>query len=93
MTVLFMGTAYGLAGGAIHGLLRRFVHNVIARNILFAVICTAVTWRVANVLLPRTRLTFVALTLAYIIVMELIAARQASRAHFDPEHLPSNPIS
>jgi hypothetical protein len=93
VTVLFLGMAYGLAGGAVHGLLRRFVHNIIARNILFAVICTAVTWRVANVLPDRDRFTFVALTFAYIIAMELITARNAARKTFAPEPAPSNPTA
>ena len=93
MTVVFMGTVYGTVGGAVHGLMRRFVHNIIARNILFAVVCTAVTWRVANVLLPRDRFTFVALTFAYIIAMELITARQAARKTFTPEPAPSNPTT
>ena len=91
ITVLFLGTVYGIAGGAVHGILRHFVHSIIARNIVFAVISTAVTWRVANVLLPRDRFIFVALTFAYIIAMELITARQAARKTFAPEPAPSNP--
>ena len=93
VTVLFMGMVYGAVGGAVHGLARSFVHNIIARNILFAVLCTAVTWRVANVLPPRDRFTFVALTFVYIIAMELIAARRAQRTIFAQEPAPSNPTT
>jgi hypothetical protein len=93
ITVLFMGTMAGVAGGAVHGILRRLINSMPARNILFAIVCTAFTWRAVNALLPRPRLMFVALTFAYIIVMELITARYASRAPFSPEAAPSNPIT
>ena len=93
LTILFLGTMAGVAGGAVHGITRRFIHNIVTRNILFAIICTAITWRAANVLLPRPRLTFVALSLAYVAVMELVTARYASRQSFVPEPAPSNPIT
>lgn len=93
LTVLFFGTIAGLAGGAVHGFSRRLINNTLARNLLFAIICTAFTWRAVNALLPRPRLMFVALTLVYVIVMELVTARHVSRARFAPEAVPSNPTA
>lgn len=75
-TVIFAGTMFGLTAGAVHGLLKRFIHNIVARNIVFAVIAVLFTWRAVNALLPRPRLTFVALTLVYVIVLELITRRE-----------------
>ena len=92
LTILFYGTLAGLAGGAVHGLTRRFIHNIVTRNILFAIICTAFTWRAVNALLPRPRLMFVALTFAYVVVMEIVASRYAPRESFAPEPPTSNPI-
>lgn len=75
-TVIFAGTMFGLTAGAVHGLLKRFIHNIVARNIVFAVIAVLFTWRAVNALLPRPRLMFVALTLVYVIVLELITRRE-----------------
>ena len=85
LTVVFLGVMAGVAGGVVHGLARRFIHNIFTRHILFAIVCTAITWRAANVVLPRQRLMFVALTFAYIILMELATARHAARESFAPE--------
>lgn len=75
ITVLFAGTMFGLAAGAVHGILRRYIHGVFMRNILFVLIAVAFTWRAANELLPRPRLMFVALTLVYAVVLEIVTAK------------------
>ena len=75
-TVIFAGTMFGLTAGTVHGLLMRFVRNGVVRNILFAIIAVLFTWRAVNVLLPRPRLMFVALTLVYAIVLELVMNRE-----------------
>lgn len=75
LTVIFAGTMAGLAGGAVHGIMRRYIHNLLARNILFVLVCVAFTWRAVNELLPRPRLMFVALTLVYALVLEIIATK------------------
>jgi hypothetical protein len=75
-TVIFAGTMFGLTAGTVHGLLMRFVRNGVVRNILFAIIAVLFTWRAVNVLLPRSRLMFVALTLVYAIVLELVMNRE-----------------
>ena len=75
-TVIFAGTMFGLTAGTVHGLLMRFVRNGVVRNILFAIIAVLFTWRAVNVLLPRSRLMFVALTLVYAIALELVMNRE-----------------
>lgn len=74
-TVVMMGALAGLAGGVVHGLLRRFIARTPIRVLVFAVICVAVTYRAVNALLPRPQLTFVALTLIYVTVLELISSK------------------
>lgn len=75
LTVTFFGTLAGLAGGTVHGILRRFVSNAYLRNVVFLLICVAVTWRAVNALLPGPRMLFVALTVAYVVAVELMAAK------------------
>ena len=74
-TVVMMGALAGLAAGVVHGLLRRFVTQTGVRIALFVVFCVAFTWHGANELLPRPRLLFLALTLAYAVVLELISSK------------------
>ncbi|MEO7502478.1 MAG: hypothetical protein ABIW94_07555 [Gemmatimonadaceae bacterium] len=74
-TVVMLGAVAGLAGGVVHGLLRRFILQTAIRVSLFVAICVALTWHGANVLLPRPRLSFVALTLAYVAVLELVSSK------------------
>ena len=79
LTVLFAGTMAGLAGGAVHGIMRRYIHNIVVRNVLFVLVCVAFTWRALNTLLPRPRLVFVALTLVYAVVLEIITKRDQAQ--------------
>ena len=72
-TVVFFGVMAGLAGGAVHGLLKAFVSRYWIRNAMFLAICVAITWRAVNALLPRPRLIFVALTVVYVIALEVLA--------------------
>ncbi|MDP9176133.1 MAG: hypothetical protein M3O61_00470 [Gemmatimonadota bacterium] len=74
-TVVMMGALAGLAAGVVHGLLRRFVQRTAIRVFVFVVFCVAFTWHGVNALLPRPRLLFVALTLVYVAVLELISSR------------------
>jgi hypothetical protein len=78
--VLFVATMAGLTAGIVRGLLTRFIHNYIVRNALFAIICVAFTWRAVNALLPRPRLMFVALTIFYVVVVELVMSRDKTGA-------------
>ena len=74
-TVVMMGALAGVSAGVVHGLLRRFVTQTVIRVALFVAVCVAFTWHGANALLPRPRLSFVALTLAYVLVLELISSK------------------
>jgi uncharacterized membrane protein YeiH len=77
-TVVMMGALAGLAGGVVHGLLWRFVPRTAIRVALFVVICVAFTYHAVNALLPRPRLIFVALTLAYVVLLELVSLKAQS---------------
>lgn len=77
LTVVFAGTMAGLAGGIAHGALAHYIRNAMIRNTIFVVLCIAFTWRAVNELLPRPRLMFVALTIVYAIVLEVIAKMRA----------------
>jgi len=74
-TVVMMGALAGVAAGVVHGLLRRFVPQTVIRVALFIVFCVAFTLHGVNALLPRPRLIFVALTLAYVVVLELVSLK------------------
>jgi hypothetical protein len=74
-TVVTMGVLAGLAGGVVHGLLQRFVPRTPIRILVFSVVCVAFTYHAVNVLLPRPRLMFVALTLVYIAALELVSSK------------------
>ncbi|HYN79960.1 MAG TPA: hypothetical protein VES88_00545 [Gemmatimonadaceae bacterium] len=74
-TVVMMGALAGLAAGVAHGLLRRFVTQTAIRLLVFVVLCVAFTYHAVNALLPRPRLLFVALTLAYVAVLEVITSK------------------
>ena len=87
-TVLFAATMAGLAAGTVNGLLKRFVHNPLVRNSIFAIVCVLFTWRAVNALLPRPRLMFVALTLIYVVAFELISVRARAMS---PMVQPLNP--
>ena len=81
-TVLLVAAMAGLSAGAVHGIMRRYIRNTIARNILFLLFCVVFTWRAVNELLPRPRLMFVALTIVYVIVLEIVTAKRETIAAF-----------
>lgn len=74
--VLLMGILAGLSGGIAHGLLAKYVTSPAIRFLLFLPICIVVAWRMANELLPRPRMMFVALATAYVIALELFVRRR-----------------
>ena len=76
LTVVFAGTMAGLAGGAAHGILSWLVANALLRNVVFLLLCIALTWHAVNELLPLPRLTFVALTVVYVAALEVLTARR-----------------
>jgi hypothetical protein len=76
LTIVFAGTMAGLIGGAAHGILRWFVKNALIRNTVFLLLCIAFTWHAVNALLPRPRLMFVALTVVYVVALEVVTSRR-----------------
>lgn len=83
-TVVFAGTMFGLTAGAVHGIMRRYIHNILLRNVFFVLVCIGFTWRAVNALLPRPRLMFVALTLVYAVVLEVVTSRQEKTTNYSP---------
>ena len=84
-TVIFVATMAGLSAGAVHGIMRHYIRNIAVRNVLFLLVCVAFTWRAVNALLPRPRLMFVALTVVYVIVLEIVTAKKRAVAAFSPD--------
>ena len=82
MTVVFAGTMAGLAAGAVYGVMRRYIHHTIARNILFVLLAIGFTWRAESTLLQRPRLVFVALTFVYAVVLEIVSAKTETAHSF-----------
>jgi hypothetical protein len=74
LTVVFVATLAGLAAGLVYGVLKRLIANGYIRNAVFLAMCVAFTWRALNTLLPRPRLMFVALTVVYVLVLEIVTA-------------------
>jgi len=83
--VIFIAMMAGLAAGAVHGIMRHYIKSIVARNVLFLIVCVAFTWRAVNALLPRPRLMFVALTVVYVIVLEIITSKKQAVAPFSPD--------
>jgi len=76
LSVVFVATLAGLAAGLVHGVLKRLIANSYIRNAVLLAICVAFTWRALNTLLPKPRLMFVALTVVYVLVLEIVTARR-----------------
>ena len=71
LTVLFVATLAGTCGGIIYGTLKQVVANALVRNGGFLVFCVAFTLYAVKDILLRPKMLFVALILAYAIVLEL----------------------
>ena len=82
-TVLFVGTLYGLIIGAVHGIMRSYIGKVPLRNILLVLISVAFTLYVVNDLLLLPRLMFAALTVVYVVVLELVMASKET-SYYSP---------
>jgi hypothetical protein len=75
LTVLFAGTVAGLAAGLIYYLLRRFVRASWIRTFAFVLICGLIAWRGVHGLLVVPQLMFMALALAFLIIMDVMGRR------------------
>jgi hypothetical protein len=82
IAVVFWGTLAGAFSGVIYHLLRRFVRTPWIRTAAFLVICELVAWRGVNGLLPIPQAMFMALALAYLIIVEVLG-RRSRRAPAD----------
>ena len=72
LTVLFAGTVFGALGGLIYYLLRRFVRQLWMRTLAFIALYELITWLGVHTLLPRPQLMFMALTLVYLVIIDLM---------------------
>ena len=75
IAVVFWGTLAGGFSGVIYHLLRRFVRKQWIRTAAFIVICELVAWRGVSGLLPIPQAMFMALALAYLIIVDVLARR------------------
>ena len=79
LAVIFYGTVAGAFAGIIYYVLSRFVANDLARTAGFLIICGLVSWRGVHGLLPVQQTMFMALALAYLVIVDLLGRR--ARAH------------
>src|SRR5688572_16035236 len=75
IAVVFWGTLAGVFSGVVYHLLRRFVRKPWIRTIAFLAICELVAWRGVSGLLPIPQAMFMALALAYLIVVDVLGRR------------------
>lgn len=75
IAVVFWGAAAGAFSGLIYHLLRRLVRKPWVRTAAFIAICELVAWRGVNGLLPLPQAMFMALALAYLIIVDVLGRR------------------
>lgn len=78
MTVIFAGTAAGLASGIIYVLVRRLVRGAVMRALIFLAVGELIAWRGVHGLLVRPQIMF--MTLALIYLSTLLALAESGRA-------------
>jgi len=75
LTVLLAGTVSGLAAGLIYYLLRRFVRSGVIRTAVFVGVCGLIAWRGVHGVLLAPQLMFMALTLVFLVIMDVMGRR------------------
>jgi len=75
LAVVFAGTVAGAFAGLIYYLLRRFVQQPWMRTVAFIVICELISWRGVSGLLPLPQLMFMALSLVYLAIIDVMGRR------------------
>ena len=75
IAVVFWGTLAGAFSGVIYHLLRRFVRKPWIRTPAFIAICMLVAWRGVSGLLPIPQAMFMALALAYLVIVDMLGRR------------------
>jgi len=75
VAVVFYGTVAGAFSGLIYHLLRRFVHKPWARTVTFIAICELISWRGVSGLLPVPKAMFMALALAFLVIVDILGRR------------------
>lgn len=75
VAVIFYGTVAGAFAGIIYYVLARFVANDLGRTAAFLIICGLVSWRGVHGLLPVQQAMFMALALAYLVIVDLLGRR------------------
>jgi hypothetical protein len=79
ITVVFYGTLAGAFAGLVYHLLRRFVKKLWLRTAAFIAICGLVSWRGVRGLLPIPQAMFMTLALFYLVIVDILGRRLASR--------------
>lgn len=79
VTVIFYGAVAGAFSGTIYYLLQRFVREPSLRTIAFVGLCGLVAWRGVHGLLPIPQAMFMALAMAYLVIIDILGRRSHSR--------------
>ena len=75
LTVVFAGTVFGLLGGFIYYLVRRFIREPWLRTVLFVVVYELVVWLGVHELLRVPQLMFMGLALIYLAIIDTMGRR------------------
>ena len=78
-TIVMMGAIAGLTAGIIHGILQRSISRAWIRIAAFLAFCVLFTLYGVKDILTRPKLPFVAITVVYVILMEIITWQRARR--------------
>ena len=83
-TIVMMGVTAGLAAGTVHGILQRSIPRAWIQIAVFLVFCILFTLYGVKELLPRPKMLFVAITLVYVILVEIITRQRARKKPLPP---------
>lgn len=86
VAVIFYGTVAGAFAGIVYYVLARFVASDLGRTAAFLIICGLVSWRGVHGLLPIQQAMFMALALAYLVIVDVVGRRaRAYRTRANPD--------
>lgn len=82
--IVMMGVIAGLAAGIVHGILQRLIPRAWIEIVAFLVFCILFTLYGVKDILPRPKILFVAITLVYVILVEIITRQRARKKPLPP---------
>lgn len=79
VAVIFNGIVAGAFSGLIYYLLQRFIEEPSMRTIPFLLVCGFVSWRGVHGLDPVPQAMFMALAIAYLVIVDVLGRRSHTR--------------